>query len=1095
MNRNSLKLLLLLSTLAFLPMEGSVLEFQHLTVKKGLLSKKVNSFATDHNQFIWLAQDNGLARYDGNAFTYFFHDSTENSLHTNKIRRIVAGNNHDLWIGTDQGVDHYSIEHNQFTHYNKDTIASAENSITSILLDTNGLVWYTDYHTLYQINHKTSKQKRIPLNTDFPELFISHMHYDKSSHTLYFGSWLVPSLFEYDISKKTLKEYKMQDDCLISQITISPRKNTLLLACNNDLFYFDIVSKQSKKLSKEHEWMKNSDFKLITTLFLSPKNGLWVGTAKGLFHLDFANQQSTSYFSDPMDPNSISNNGIIDISHTHDGVLWISTGEGIDYTRLPQTGTIQNASQDNQLNKILRQCYIENIYVEKHQLWIATREQGIIHYQAQQENSTGENIKFLTYESGQLPSNHALSFLKYKNTMYCGTMEGLVSVDLNTFHLTNIKDFSGLHIYAIQEHESILYLSSSKGLFSYNPENSRIKSLSQHFHGKMKEAAIRTLVFAGEILIIGTESQGMLTLNTKTGAQHHYQAESIGSNNIRALLIGKKNDFIWIGHLDGLTRYDFRTGNFYHYQGANSMNDYAIIAIEEDDRGQLWMTTRNYGLIRFNPLENEWEIFDENTSSLPGTFADNASFIDQEGHIYFSGTKGIIKINTTQTQRELFSYPLHLTSIEIRKEQGKDILLDVPNNEPVSVPHGDHTLVIGYSLLTYSLQDNVKYAYKLEGLEDEWNYADNKKRAIYTNLPPGKYNFQVKSALGMREYAEAETLLQLEIPPPYYQSIWFRSLFILIAAALVYFFYKRRVSAIKATNNRLEYMVNKRTQEVEDQKTELQIQQEELQRNSTELFESLSYAKNIQDTILPPATAVQNMLGDHLIFFKPKTIVSGDFYWVEKANNGMILDFEQEQEQEAFFSAIDCTGHGVPGAFMSILGYMALSQALKEHQLIHPDEILNYMNEEIKRVLRGSEKGARDGMDIALCKINKKNMTLEYAGAMNDLYLIRNGELIVYRSDHYSIGGYRVERPIFFKNNVIHIQQDDMIYLCSDGFQDQIGGERNKRYSRKRFRELLLSLYKMTLEEQQEALADEFASWMGDNEQMDDVLIFAVKIT
>ena len=281
---------------------------------------------------------------------------------------------------------------------------------------------------------------------------------------------------------------------------------------------------------------------------------------------------------------------------------------------------------------------------------------------------------------------------------------------------------------------------------------------------------------------------------------------------------------------------------------------------------------------------------------------------------------------------------------------------------------------------------------------------------------------------------------------------------------------------LKESERILEQKVIERTKEIEKQKERVQM----LYKNVTD---SIKYAKRLQNSILPPDQWIKKLLPESFVLYMSKDIVSGDFYWVERIN-----------KDETLFGAIDCTGHGVPGAFMSLVGYNGLNQAVKEHNLTHPDQILN----DLSRLAIASlnrERGSdfiRDGMDLAICKLNKKTRIIEYSGAKNPLYVIRKGELITYTADKFSIGEDGSE--LKFKLNTIQLEAGDSIYLFTDGYVDQFGGEFGKKFKYDPFRKLLLSISELPIEKQHEVLYETIVKWQGGYEQLDDILIFGVKV-
>lgn len=288
-----------------------------------------------------------------------------------------------------------------------------------------------------------------------------------------------------------------------------------------------------------------------------------------------------------------------------------------------------------------------------------------------------------------------------------------------------------------------------------------------------------------------------------------------------------------------------------------------------------------------------------------------------------------------------------------------------------------------------------------------------------------------------------------------------------------------------AENERfLEEKVRQRTIEVVKQKEEIDKQKEQIEEYFMQVTDSIKYAQRIQEAILPPESYVRKLLPDSFIFYRPKDIVSGDFYWMGEANN------------KVFFAAVDCTGHGVPGAFMSIVGYNQLKQAIITTEGSSPAEILDHLNRGVSETLHQNDvdSTSKDGMDIAICSLDFNTLELEYAGAFNPLYLLRNGEILQTKADKFPIGSFLDGKTLSFSNNKVQLEKGDLIYIFSDGYADQFGGPKGKKFMYRRFRDLLVKNCKKDLSTQKDILKDTLNSWMKNEEQVDDILVMGVKV-
>jgi serine phosphatase RsbU (regulator of sigma subunit) len=270
---------------------------------------------------------------------------------------------------------------------------------------------------------------------------------------------------------------------------------------------------------------------------------------------------------------------------------------------------------------------------------------------------------------------------------------------------------------------------------------------------------------------------------------------------------------------------------------------------------------------------------------------------------------------------------------------------------------------------------------------------------------------------------------------------------------------------------------------VHKEKERINIIKQEIERKHQEIVDSVTYAQRIQEAILPARTEINQALANNAIMFKPRDIVSGDFYW-----------FSQKGE-ESILACVDCTGHGVPGAFMSMIGNTLLNQIVNERNIVQPSLILNELNKEITRALKQDVEGSdsRDGMDISIININYQKYQLQYAGANRPLYFIRANELTETKANKVAIGGHVQEEEKNFTNHVIELQKGDTIYLSSDGYADQFSPS-DKKLMTKKFKEVLLSIQHLSMPEQEKYLAQFIDEWRGIMEQTDDVLVIGVRV-
>ncbi|NQV52479.1 MAG: SpoIIE family protein phosphatase [Flavobacteriales bacterium] len=285
--------------------------------------------------------------------------------------------------------------------------------------------------------------------------------------------------------------------------------------------------------------------------------------------------------------------------------------------------------------------------------------------------------------------------------------------------------------------------------------------------------------------------------------------------------------------------------------------------------------------------------------------------------------------------------------------------------------------------------------------------------------------------------------------------------------------------ALKRRDNRV---IQAQKEQVESQRDQIDLQRMLVEEKNREVMDSIIYAKRIQTAILPPDRIIEEHLPESFVFYQPKDVVAGDFYWMEAIDDVV------------YFAAADCTGHGVPGAMVSVICVNGLNRSVREFGLRDPGQILDQTRELVIKEFEKSEEDVKDGMDISLCALNTKTKALEWAGAHNPLWIIRAGseEIEEIKADKQPIGKFEMAKP--FTTHRVKLNENDTIYVFSDGYPDQFGGTNGKKYKSGNFKKTLLRICPEPIAEQKPILANEFEKWRGDNEQVDDVCVIGVRV-
>ncbi|MFN6013765.1 MAG: SpoIIE family protein phosphatase [Flavobacteriales bacterium] len=509
-----------------------------------------------------------------------------------------------------------------------------------------------------------------------------------------------------------------------------------------------------------------------------------------------------------------------------------------------------------------------------------------------------------------------------------------------------------------------------------------------------------------------------------------------GNGRVWAVLVLKNNTFE-IGYFDNNTTHSWYSKDFQRYSSD------VVHGLFFDEKGMTWLGGPN-GVMLFNPTIKK---------------------------SYENGYNTILR-KVSVGDSSLFSGGLSTRSRIPSLKQPLDLILNIP--------YSTKNISFEYAASSYFDESATVFSCKLVGQDEEWSAWSSKTEKSYTNLYEGNYTFLVKAK---NIYGEVSTVASYElvILPPWYRTLWayllYAVLFILILYAAIQLSNRR----IRRQKEHLELVVRERTAEVVEQKEEIEKQKEIVEEKNRDIMDSIRYAKRLQDAILPTDEYIRDCFREAFVFFRPKDIVSGDFYFVRKI------------DQKVYFAAVDCTGHGVPGAFVSIVGNNGLNRAIKEFGLSGPGEILDKLSELVIDAFR--QEGildVRDGMDIALCCLDLNSKTLEYAGANNPLYVISGEELTEIKANKQPVGLFEDRVP--FTNHTIHLNQDDFIVLFSDGYADQFGGPQGKKYTYSHVKNFLIDHSQEPLAELNKQLVTEFNEWIEGHEQIDDVCVIGIRI-
>jgi serine phosphatase RsbU (regulator of sigma subunit) len=793
------------------------------------------------------------------------------------------------------------------------------------------------------------------------------------------------------------------------------------------------------------------------------------------------------------------------------GNLWLSTDNGISLVMwtLPVREYQNNANITG---------IVESIAEINNTLFVGTST-GI--YKNNSKLNQFEKLDFPTIQVWQLVN------IEEENILLAATKNGIYKIDIQG----NIKLLSNeledvLTITKSKKFNNIFYIGHLSGFATYKYEHGQLKLLSDFSN------------FNYEVRQILEDSYGSIWLSTKYDGlicmlnPNLYNIQNLnlvnyikyttvnGLPHMNANFAYEINNKILVATMYGVYRLDetkprssytidelaklpfVKDFSIYPY-AKNQLNQ--IKKIKIDEKNNIWILTLLPDVkYDFGVIENknkEVKLFNKPFKTITKDKI-NEFFLDSN-HIWFGGTDMIHCFH--KSKKYDFNHSFHClirsvssindtifagnyySQVKIGDNIVNQMSLIQPEDLKKSFAYQKNDFTFQFTASSYIVDNPCKFSCFLEGEDKKWSEWSNETSKTFMNLYEGKYVFKVK-AKNIFGTESTIACYEFTIHPPWYRTTLAYILYFVLAFGFIY-----GVVVIFTRNlNRI----------IKNQTAELQHQKDEIVHKNKEITDSIYYAKRIQDAIMPSNEYIKNMFEDSFVFFKPKDIVSGDFYWANLRENNAIL------------AAVDCTGHGVPGAFMSMMGNDYLNDIIVDSKINEPNEILNRMRSGIIKALkqRGESGESKDGMDMSLVNINKETLMLEYAGANNPLYIVRDKSrpaienaiifstetdkkiLFELKGNKFPVGIHMGTTLQPFIKREIQLFHGDVVYMFSDGYADQFGGPLAKKLKYNQFKKFILESMFLTMEEQKIYLEQMLNEWQGDLEQVDDVLVIGVRI-
>jgi serine phosphatase RsbU (regulator of sigma subunit) len=484
--------------------------------------------------------------------------------------------------------------------------------------------------------------------------------------------------------------------------------------------------------------------------------------------------------------------------------------------------------------------------------------------------------------------------------------------------------------------------------------------------------------------------------------------------------------------------------------------------------GRIW-TGHEKGFSIINPATGSVRTF-STEFGVRGDCLANAMAEMPDGSVYVGTTEGIVAFNPAMEPKITTPPQAGIISVVINN-------IEYPYRETYNLPYRSaYTIRINYAGISLRDPLAVIFRTRMENFDEEWSEVTTDRYVTY-KLSDGHYRFVVEAMTRDDSENTTSVSFNLVIQRPFTQSWWFILSALALIAVIVYVIIRLRERAHRKQREFLEEELRKRTAEVFEQK-------EELAQKNLDITESIKYARRIQSSVLPDTARLNTVFKDAFVFFQPRDIVSGDFYW-----------FDWIDKDRFVVVCSDSTGHGVPGAFMSMIGTALLQDIITVKKITRPAQILHELDRQIFSTLNQNQEieASNDGMDIVVCDFNIKTRQLVFASAMRPVILVIDGEQQYIRGNRSAVGGESVSEK-FYDDQEYHLREGDIVYLFTDGYPDQFGGHGSKKMKISRLRMIIDEIKTLSMQEQEQRVRDYFFEWKGDNEQVDDVLVMGLKV-
>ncbi len=1060
-------LFFIIFALAFFNGSAQMYNFRTYSEDDGLPQSYIYHISQSKDGFLSLSTGEGFCMFDGNKFTTF----TNKEIADNFVTTHFIDSRNIPWLGHSQNGISY-LKDGKFNKLNNNVLGSFK--VTQFGEDKRNQIWLSTAGGGFYLIDSSFKLKSVPCEEASNINSFVFDFQDRILAATNDGIYVLSS----DSKKEDKTIFHFLKDRNIKQIIPSDNSaKAFWLIAEGDGIY-GMKYENGRYVQFAHILNElNSESKNVSALFNDRSGNLWVSIfGEGLRKISFTGNSKTQFVVSTINTNNgLKNLYIQSIFQDFEGNMWFGTfGAGLIEKPLEKFTYYNSADglTKNNVNAV--------VIDGKGKVWVGN-ENGLSSFDPSTKSSK-------VFGSGSGFINDGINALMLDETGYLwiGTnSNGIYTLNTGTLQFEDFSKRYSLPQLTVNtiicDKKKNIYIGTTEGMIVYNPSANLVKVLST-YEGLLHNNVLSLFCDSKERLWISSHGAPPYFLKDEKYTVFK-DIEELKTFNINSVC-EDKTGMIWIAtEGDGVFKYNGR--NFYNYKMQSGLLSNYCYGIITDDYNSVWVTHK-IGLSEKKSFLKEFQELSTNEGMLFPENNLNAFYKDSIGNIWFGTTTGLVHYNSEIRKGSTVEPKLAIGKIVMNDISYKPVL-------PIKKKYGFYSVHIDFLAISLTNPEKIKYKYRLIGIDSIWKLT-NIPFVDYPNLSDGEYKFQVMACNSEGLWTSSPKEIEIIIDEPVWKKVWFYVLLNILIGFVTYLIVHWRTRNLKKSQALLQQKVDEKTYLLQKEKEEVEYVKVELEHKNKDITDSINYARRIQDSLLPPEELLNELFKNkYFIFYKPKDIVSGDFYWAAPA---LLKD---ESKNLSLAAVADCTGHGVPGAFLSIMASNFLKQSLVEGTIQNTAGILNFLDENVASNLNQSSNNKQkmhDGMDLALIAIDYEKSKLHYSGANNPVYIFRKvnheNKMYILKSTKKAIGSGE-DNDAKFGLQTFDLIPGDTIYLFSDGYADQFGGGNDKKLNYKRFKQVLSDAFELPISLQKEFLGQNFEVWKGETEQTDDVCIMGIK--